>query len=160
MCESRPSDDFTGALALILQRVISAVGRVLEAFDDDNIIPAYGFGDSQTQDKGCLALFEAGTTGCRGFDHVLQRYNEITPSIKLYGPTSFAPLIYKAIETTKQERGYHILVIIADGRLSQLAPTRDAIVEASKYPLCEYSRLRLCAMVGEFQLFLRLLVRW
>lgn len=119
-----------------MQRVISAVGRVLEAFDDDNVIPTYGFGDLQTGDKSCLPLFADGA-GCRGFDQVLQRYNEVTPTVKLYGPTSFAPLIYEAIETVKRERGYHILVIIADGQLSKFEPTRDAIVEASKWPICE-----------------------
>mmetsp|Transcript_3319 Transcript_3319/g.3666 ORF Transcript_3319/g.3666 Transcript_3319/m.3666 type:complete len:134 (+) Transcript_3319:547-948(+) len=58
------------------------------------------------------------------------------------GPTSFAPIIRKAIEIIKQERSYHILVIIADGQVTPdgdyckaESETRRAIVEASNYPL-------------------------
>ena len=39
---------------------------------------------------------------CDGFEEVLDRYKEITPHIKLSGPTSFAPAISKAIEIVKQ----------------------------------------------------------
>lgn len=40
-----------------------------------------------------------------------------------------------ATEIVKKERAYHILVIIADGKVDQVKQTSDAIVEASKYPL-------------------------
>lgn len=118
------------------QRVISAIARVLEPFDDDNIIPAYGFGDSRTGDKSCFELFTDGL-GCNGLDQVLERYNKVTPMVKLWGPTSFAPLIRESIATVKRDGGYHILVIIADGQLSKIEPTRDAIIEASNWPICE-----------------------
>ena len=42
------------------QRVISIIGRTLQPFDDDNLIPVYGFGDLTTQDKSvfsCYLLF-------------------------------------------------------------------------------------------------------
>ncbi len=68
----------------------------------------------------------------------MQTYTRITPGIQLSGPTNFAPLIYKAIETCFDENGrsaYHILVIIADGQVCNEKETQDAIVEASKYPI-------------------------
>lgn len=51
------------------------------------------------------------------------------------GPTSFAPIIRKAIDIVKQLKSYHILLIIADGTIDDKPETINAIVEASKHPL-------------------------
>jgi len=125
------------------QQVISIVGRTLEVFDDDKLIPAYGFGDKTTQDKTVFSFSTNPDGMCRGFQEVLQRYNEITPQVKMAGPTSFAPLIRQAIQVVRNSgRGYHILIIIADGQVTPdgefcnaTNETRKAIVEASNYPL-------------------------
>jgi E3 ubiquitin-protein ligase RGLG len=60
-----------------LKSVISVIGRVLEAFDDDNIIPAFGFGDLTTKGNSSFPFTQG--RGCHGFEEVLKRYNEITP---------------------------------------------------------------------------------
>ncbi|RLN87547.1 hypothetical protein BBJ28_00013090 [Nothophytophthora sp. Chile5] len=114
--------------------VISAIGRTLEAFDDDNIIPAFGFGDSVTKGDGAFSFAE-GRKGCQGFDEVLKRYNALTPTLQLWGPTSFAPVIREAIRAVREDPGYHILVIIADGQVNEPVATRQAIVEASHFPI-------------------------
>ncbi|KAH7473878.1 E3 ubiquitin-protein ligase RGLG2 [Phytophthora ramorum] len=124
------SNTWTGKRAL--GSVIRIIGHTLEAFDDDNI-PAFGFGDATTLAQRCFPLFQG--QGCLGFDDVLTRYNEITPNVKLYGPTSFAPVIHEAIKAVKEDPGYHILVIVADGHVNEREATRQAIVEASKYPI-------------------------
>lgn len=115
------------------QRVICILGETLEPFDEDGIIPVYGFGDFKCKDKAIFELKPGGK--CEGFSDVLDVYNEVTPTIKLGGPTNFAPLIYKAIEIVKETNEYHILVIVADGQVSTEKPTRTALVEASHYPL-------------------------
>ena len=116
------------------QTVIDIMGRTLEAFDDDKLIPAYGFGDASTSDKAVFSFFP-NEQPCVGVAQVLQRYNEITPQVQLSGPTSFAPLIDKAIDIVERTHQYHILVIIADGQVSSPKPTAEAIVRASRYPL-------------------------
>lgn len=50
----------------------------------------------------------------------MTRYENIAPAVELSGPTSFAPLIRKAIEIVKDSgRQYHCLVIIADGQVCE-----------------------------------------
>ena len=116
------------------QEVIEIVGKTLEPFDDDNQIPVYGFGDIATTDKAVFPFFPD-ERPCNGFQEVLNRYNEITPNIKLGGPTNFAPLIDKTIDIVKETGEYHILVIIADGQVSKPKDTANAIIRASRYPI-------------------------
>jgi hypothetical protein len=116
------------------QSVISIMGRTLEVFDDDKLIPAYGFGDKTTADRSVFNLNPNGAS-CQGFEEVLKRYNETVPRITLAGPTSFAPIIREAIRIVKEAKAYHILVIVADGQVTNTQETVNAIVEASNYPL-------------------------
>jgi len=99
------------------QQVISIVGRTLEDFDDDKLIPAFGFGDSFNTDKSAFSFYPD-RRPCNGFEEVLTRYTEITPGIELAGPTNFAPVIREAIKIVQEEKAYHILVIIADGQVT------------------------------------------
>lgn len=116
------------------QKVIHIMGNTLEPFDDDKLIPAYGFGDSETLDKDVFPFHVDGSP-CKGFVDVLECYNSIATRTQLSGPTNFAPLIDKAVEIVKQTRHYHILLIIADGQVTEEDQTIDAIVAASEFPL-------------------------
>lgn len=84
------------------QHVISILGRTLEPFDDDKLIPTFGFGDSTTTDKRVFPFFPDRVP--YRFTEVLERYNEITPHLTLSGPTSFAPLIYEAIRIVQETK--------------------------------------------------------
>jgi hypothetical protein len=114
------------------QEAISIIGRTLSAFDDDGLIPFYGFGDTTTTDKGC---FSFGSGPCHGFTEALERYNAQISTLTLSGPTSFAPVIDTAIRAVARTREYTILVIIADGQVSDGEVTEAAIVRASQYPI-------------------------
>ncbi|XP_041011184.1 E3 ubiquitin-protein ligase RGLG5 [Juglans microcarpa x Juglans regia] len=129
------------------QRAISIIGKTLSAFDEDNLIPCFGFGDASTHDQNVFSFYPE-ERHCNGFEEVLTRYREIVPELKLAGPTSFAPIIEMAITIVEQSVGqYHVLLIIADGQVTrsvdtqsgQLSPqeqkTINAIVKASEYPL-------------------------
>ncbi|CAF2151739.1 unnamed protein product [Rotaria magnacalcarata] len=116
------------------QSVITIVGRTLEKYDSDKLIPVFGFGDRSTLDRKIFPLRPDGSY-CKGFRGVLEAYNEITPKVRMSGPTNFAPLIREAVRIVKKTGEYHILVIVADGQVTNERQTKDAIVEASNYPL-------------------------
>lgn len=118
------------------QRVAQIISKTLEPFDEDNLIPAFGFGDSETKDHSVFSFNQDGSP-CNGLTDVLKQYTEVVRRVTLSGPTSFAPLINKALEIVKQEKSYNILVIIADGQVVEEHDlcTREAIVEASYFPL-------------------------
>ncbi len=119
------------------QYVLNSVGATLEPFDDDHLIPVYGFGDKTTGGTGVFS-FKPNEEPCHYLTEAVQAYNQITPSINLSGPTNFAPIVRKAIEIVRSSNNqYHILILIADGQVSDKyqADTRNAIVEASQYPL-------------------------
>lgn len=113
--------------------VVEILGETLEPFDDDHIIPTFGFGDSFTTDKDAFPFFPDKEPF--GFREVLDRYRFITPQINLAGPTNFGPLIRKSIEICQRKKSYHILIICTDGQVTNEKDTIGAIVEASKYPL-------------------------
>ncbi|QCD84648.1 E3 ubiquitin-protein ligase RGLG5-like isoform X2 [Vigna unguiculata] len=129
------------------EQAISIIGKTLSAFDEDNLIPCFGFGDASTHDQDVFS-FHSDERFCNGFEEVLSRYRDIVPGLRLAGPTSFAPIIEMAMTIVEQSGGqYHVLLIIADGQVTrsvdtqhgQLSPqeqkTIDAIVKASEYPL-------------------------
>ncbi|KAJ4751904.1 hypothetical protein LUZ62_086309 [Rhynchospora pubera] len=129
------------------EEAISIIGRTLSAFDEDNLIPCFGFGDASTHDQDVFSFYPD-ERPCNGFPEALSRYKQIVPHLRLSGPTSFAPIIEMATTIVEQSGGqYHVLVIIADGQvtrsvdteLGQLSPqeqkTVDSIVLASQFPL-------------------------
>ncbi|KAL1301126.1 hypothetical protein AAHE18_18G229900 [Arachis hypogaea] len=130
------------------EQAISIIGRTLSSFDEDNLIPCFGFGDASTHDQNVFNFYADGRY-CNGFEEALERYRQIVPHLKLSGPTSFAPVIDAAIDIVEKSNGqYHVLVIIADGQVSRnpdaggrkrLSPqeqaTINSIVAASHYPL-------------------------
>ena len=115
-------------------RVMDIMARTLEPFDDDGLIPVFGFGDKTTKDT---AVFDVNKDKqpFKGMQAALEGYKAVVPTLTLSGPTSFVPLIKKAIQIVKQTRQYHILVIICDGQVSDMNANRRAIEEASHYPI-------------------------
>ncbi|KAI4323296.1 hypothetical protein L6164_022914 [Bauhinia variegata] len=129
------------------EKALSIIGKTLAPFDDDNLIPCFGFGDATTHDGGVFS-FHSDRSPCHGFEEVLACYQKIVPNLRLSGPTSYAPVIEAAIDIVKKNHGqFHVLLIIADGQVTQsvnadggeLSPqeqkTFQAIAEASSYPL-------------------------
>ncbi|THU50581.1 hypothetical protein C4D60_Mb06t21760 [Musa balbisiana] len=129
------------------EQAISIIGRTLSAFDEDNLIPCFGFGDASTHDQDIFSFYPD-ERPCNGFSEALERYKELVPHLRLAGPTSFAPIIEMAMTIVEESGGqYHVLLIIADGQVtrsvdvengqlsSQEQKTIEAIVKASELPL-------------------------
>lgn len=129
------------------EQAISIIGKTLSKFDEDNLIPCFGFGDASTHDQDIFSFYPD-ERPCDGFSEALLRYREIVPHLRLAGPTSFAPIIEMAMTIVENSGGqYHVLLIIADGQVtrsvdtelgqfsSQERKTVDAIVKASEFPL-------------------------
>ena len=55
------------------QKVISILGQTLEPLDDDNLIPAFGFGDLKTKDKDVFSLSGRYNIGQKDGHQNLQR---------------------------------------------------------------------------------------
>ncbi|XP_077244383.1 E3 ubiquitin-protein ligase RGLG4-like isoform X1 [Tasmannia lanceolata] len=136
-----------GATPNPYEKAISIVGKTLSPFDEDNLIPCFGFGDATTHDDTVFS-FHSDHTPCHGFEEVLACYRKIVPNLRLSGPTSFAPVVEAAIDIVERTGGqYHVLVIIADGQVTRSVDTKigdlspqeektiKSIVAASSYPL-------------------------
>jgi hypothetical protein len=118
-------------------QALSIIPKALWDFDDDHMIPAYGFGDAQTGSHDVFS-FQDNDIPCKGLTGCEQRYKEIAATANLSGPTSFAPLINQAVKIVCETNEYHILLILADGQVSDeevKTTTTKAIFEASNYAL-------------------------
>ncbi|KAJ6720707.1 COPINE FAMILY PROTEIN 1 [Salix viminalis] len=129
------------------EKAISIIGKTMAPFDEDNLIPCFGFGDATTHDQDVFS-FHSDHSSCHGFEEVLACYKKIVPNLRLSGPTSYGPVIEAAIDIVDKSKGqYHVLLIIADGQVTRSVNTGDgemspqeeqtirAIVDASSYPL-------------------------
>ncbi|XP_074640214.1 uncharacterized protein LOC141898275 [Tubulanus polymorphus] len=126
---------YSGRVYNPYQKVISILGQALEPFHTKNNIVPYGFGDHITKDRDIFPFNEDENARCENTSDVLDLYNDVAKRVTLSGPTSFAPLIRKTIEIAKRANTYHILIIIADGQVTEEQPTIDAILDASHYPI-------------------------
>lgn len=117
------------------RKCVRFVGEALSHMDEDGMIPAFYFGDLQTKAVAVQTFTPGNTQGCQGFQELLIRYESITPTLTMSGPTSFEPIINAAIEIVVKKRDFHILLIVADGQVSNIARDSAAIVRASNYPL-------------------------
>lgn len=88
-------------------RVINVLEPIIPRFDDDGIIPAFRFGCMDTRDKTVLPLCAPMTPDPHfsGFEALKQGYQAAVQNVKLAGPTTFAPMIYQAIEIEKAYGG-------------------------------------------------------
>ncbi|URE24803.1 Copine [Musa troglodytarum] len=120
------------------EQAMSIIGRTLSAFDEDNLIPCFGFGDASTHDQDIFSFYPD-ERPCNGFSEALERYKELVPHLRLAGPTSFAPIIEMAMTIVEESGGQYHVTRSVDTDYGQLSSqehkTVEAIVKASEFPL-------------------------
>ncbi|EFN57401.1 hypothetical protein CHLNCDRAFT_142828 [Chlorella variabilis] len=120
---------FLGRGKSVYERAIAAVGSVIEHYDTTKRFPAFGFG---------AALPPSGTANhCFPLNGVPSS-PETVKSVRLSGPTLFAPVISAAAQIAAQPSShlhYYVLLIITDGCIMDMQNTLQAIVDASVLPL-------------------------
>lgn len=109
----------------------------MPAYDNDQLIPCYGFGDNATHSRKIFSFYPQDEPA-RKLDAVLRRYCQMAPNVDFSGPASFAPLIRHSMRIVlRSDMQFHILLILADGQISEgfEEETVEAIVTATKFPI-------------------------
>ncbi|XP_041101030.1 copine-4-like [Polyodon spathula] len=130
-------------------KALVAVGEICQDYDSDKMFPAFGFGaripsdfkQTFTVSHDFAINFNEDNPECAGIQGVVEAYQNCLPKIQLYGPTNIAPIIQKVASSaseemhTKEAMQYFILLILTDGVITDMADTREAIVNASHLPM-------------------------
>ncbi|EGG13384.1 hypothetical protein DFA_11145 [Cavenderia fasciculata] len=124
------------------EQSILGIGRVLEPYDTDRMIPVYGYGGSINGVTSHCFPFDVigGREEAAGIYDVQRIYRQNMSAIGLSSPTNMEQILKKAV--TAAEAGkisptpkYTILLIITDGDICDLTQTKIQIVKGSKLPL-------------------------
>ncbi|KAK2845191.1 hypothetical protein Q5P01_011850 [Channa striata] len=126
-------------------KALVAVGEICQDYDSDKMFPAFGFGARIPPDykvsHDFAVNFNEENPECAGIQGLVEAYQACLPKLQLYGPTNIAPIIQKVANTasqevhTKEAMQYFILLILTDGVITDMADTREAIVQASHLPM-------------------------
>ncbi|XP_069544691.1 copine-4-like isoform X2 [Brachyistius frenatus] len=126
-------------------KALVAVGEICQDYDSDKMFPAFGFGAQIPPDfkvsHDFAVNFNEENPECAGIQGVVEAYQACLPRLQLYGPTNIAPIIQKVAHSasqevhTKEAMQYFILLILTDGVITDMADTREAIVQASHLPM-------------------------
>ncbi|KAJ3611396.1 hypothetical protein NHX12_021411 [Muraenolepis orangiensis] len=124
---------------------IWAVGSVIQDYDSTRTFPAFGFGaivpPSREVSHEFPLNFNPEDPFCNGIEGVVSAYQQCLPRVKLYGPTSFSPIIHHVASFARQAMEqnnasqYFILLMITDGVITDMDQTVSAIVQASRLPM-------------------------
>uniref|UniRef100_A0A8C7YB90 Copine VII n=1 Tax=Oryzias sinensis TaxID=183150 RepID=A0A8C7YB90_9TELE len=126
-------------------KALIAVGEICQDYDSDKRFSALGFGaripPNYEVSHDFAINFNPEDDECEEIQGVVEAYQNCLPKIQLYGPTNVAPIINRIAKVAagdgniKDASCYHILLILTDGVVTDMADTREAIVRASYQPL-------------------------
>ncbi|XP_029429258.1 copine-5 isoform X1 [Rhinatrema bivittatum] len=121
---------------------LKAVGEIIQDYDSDKMFPALGFGAKIPPDGRVSHEFplngNVDDPYCNGIEGILEAYHKSLKTVQLYGPTNFAPVVNHVARyaaAVQDGSQYFVLLIITDGVISDMAQTKEAIVNAAKLPM-------------------------
>ncbi|KAJ0036849.1 hypothetical protein NQD34_005526 [Periophthalmus magnuspinnatus] len=121
---------------------LKAVGEIIQDYDSDKMFPALGFGAKLPPDGRVSHEFplngNVDNPYCNGMEGILEAYHQSLKTVQLYGPTNFAPVVNHVARyaaAVQDGSQYFVLLIITDGVISDMAQTKEAIVNAAKLPM-------------------------
>ncbi|XP_020494441.1 copine-8 isoform X2 [Labrus bergylta] len=121
---------------------LKAVGEIIQDYDSDKMFPALGFGAKLPPDGRVSHEFALNGNPqnpyCAGIEGVMGAYYQSLKSVQLYGPTNFSPVVNHVARyaaSVKDGSQYFILLIITDGVISDMAQTKESIVNAACLPM-------------------------
>ena len=119
---------------------ISKCGSIVAPYDRSGEFTVLGFGailPGTNTTSHCFPVSLAGEK-IAGITNVIQSYGEVLKVVKFNGPTNFTPIIRKVLDKIRGQNlrfGYHILMMLTDGAITDMVETIDALVEASFLPI-------------------------
>ncbi|KAL3065472.1 copine-7 [Trematomus bernacchii] len=126
-------------------KALIAVGEICQDYDSDKRFSALGFGaripPNYEVSHDFAINFNPEDDECEEIQGVVEAYQNCLPKIQLYGPTNVSPIINRIAKLAagdgniKDASRYHILLILTDGVVTDMADTREAIVRGSYQPL-------------------------
>lgn len=119
------------------------MGNVLELYDYNRQYPSFGFGGiprymNVNTVSHCFHLNGKENPEVDGVGGILEAYQFSLFQCGLYGPTNFGSVLRNTVDYIKSkmdEQMYHILLLLTDGDIHDMAITKDIIVEGSEFPL-------------------------
>ena len=147
-----PSLHYLGGGLNNYESAIRSCGDIVSAYDKEQSFPVFAFGFNFINET--LNNFEGKYTdfnypincntenpAIKYIDGVLQEYRNFITKIHLAGPTYFSPMINDLIFEVEREieegqlYNYHIIMILTDGMIDDMAETKDSLVAASFLPI-------------------------
>ena len=123
------------------ETAIETCGNVLKYYDADQYFPVYGFGailPNTNEVSHCFPInFNDADPNIYLLENILEVYHQCLKQITLHGPTYFAPIIKRVIESIRENNNkyeYQILLILTDGIIVDLDETIDQLVIGSFLP--------------------------
>lgn len=125
------------------QAALQSVSEILLNYDSDKEVPLFGFGGRIDKEVDhCFALnSNISNPSVKELKGIMKAYKEIITTVKLDGPTYFAPLLETVVKmaefakVNQSNQQYFILLILTDGDIHDMQQTIDLIVRGSESPL-------------------------
>ena len=128
------------------QKVAKSIWDIIENYDTDKRIPAFGFGAkphfpniNQNTANHCFPINDNHQNPeVQGFGDLMNCYTQAINNMEFAGPTYFAPVLEQAFSQAKSltnSYSYQILLILTDGAIHDMPATKEVIVRNANLPL-------------------------